>query len=903
LLAAGSATAQEGLRYTISEEGESGVFIGDVFRDANLFSKYNGEDAILSRLRFHFLRSDHKKFVIDERTGVIQTTGPIDRESDNLPCINKDNCDIKLDVTIQPVQYFEIIKVTVEIMDINDNYPQFSERRVIHSVPESTLPESSLLTLNVQDLDSPKNSIQRFELLPSSSSMFRVTSSSQIDGSIEIKLKLQESLDRETSSEHNLRIVAYDGGSPAKTSSVDIQLLILDTNDNSPTFDSPTYEVSIPEDVQVPQAVIKVHASDPDSGVNGEITYGFTASTLKHYRDQFDIDESTGEIRLISAVDFEKMAVYTLGVTAMDKGPSAISADASVVITILDINDHVPEITISTLAREGSENAVVPENSPVGTFVSHFSVTDRDSGDNAVVSCYLDSSHFSLEFMYDNEYQMLTLTEFDREALNQYSVKILCRDNGTPPLTSETTVVVDVSDINDYAPEFEQNIYNAELIENSFEGAVATKVKAIDYDDGVNAEIVYSISDSVKSRFSIDPESGDIQARVGIDREQVKKFQFEVYAMDKGEPPRSATANVIIHIQDINDEKPIFNQPNYSFGVFENEQPGTEVGILQAEDKDSFPFNQFTYKFSRTNDAFFLDPDSGRITTRRILDREEHSVYHLIAIAADNDVMTLSSSTVSVSIYIADQNDNYPSLVFPNKVNNSVYVAKDVPYGYIVTRLNAIDMDIGNNAKITYAIVSGNTDDAFDMDYDRGTILVNKDLNVYEDVSFVLNVTAEDSGVPSFMAWSMLTITVNGSMILQPPPTSAPVALGGNNLVIVIALASTSGVITIILVMAIICIRRQDRQRDQSNGKYNCRMEALKFINITKRKKLVGGSTSSGSTSNSSDNGDSVNRSKKEVSFSMEENGADLSQDKSRKSWCSVIDHQTLQVNFSSFSY
>ena len=901
ILVAGPASAQAGLRYTVSEEGESGIFVGDVFQDADLFGKYDGDDAILSQLRFRFLRSDQPKFVIDNRTGVIRTAGPIDRETRDLSCNNKDSCDIKLDVAVQPVLYFQIVKVTVEILDINDHYPQFSERRVIHSVPESTLPDSSLLTLNVQDLDSPMNSIQRFELLPASSSMFRVTSSSQMDGSIEIKLKLQESLDRESSNEHNLRIVAYDGGSPAKTGSVDVQLLVLDTNDNSPTFDSPTYEVSIPENVQIPQAVIKVHASDPDSGSNGEIVYGFSASTLRNYEDMFSIDESTGEILLISSVDYEQTSVYTLGVTALDRGPSPISADALVVVTILDVNDHAPEITINTLATDGSENAVVPENAPIRTFVSHFSVNDRDSGENAGVSCYLDSSHFSLEFMYDNEYQMLTLTEFDREALSQYSVKIICRDNGTPPLTSETTVLVDVSDINDYAPEFEQNLYNAELLENSFEGAVATKVKAIDYDSGINAEIVYSIADSVKSLFAINPVSGEIQARVGIDREQVDKFEFEVYATDKGVPPRSAIANVVIHIQDVNDMKPVFNQPNYSFGVFENEEPGTEVGILQAEDGDSFPFNQFTYKFSRPNDAFFLDANNGRITTRRVLDREEHSVYHLIAVATDDGISMHSSSTVSLSIYIADHNDNYPSFVFPNRVNNSVYVAKDVPFGYIVTRISATDRDIGNNARVTYSIVAGNTDEAFDMDYDRGTILVNKDLAAYEETSFVLNVSAEDSGVPSYKTWSMLTITINGSLVLQPPPTASPVPLGGNNLVIVIALASTSGVITIILVMAIICIRRQDRNRDTSNGKYNCRMEALKFINITKRNKLMGGSSSSGSTSNGSDTGDSVNRSKKEVSFSIEENSADLSQDKSRKSWCSVIDHQTLQVRFSSY--
>ncbi|KAK2169175.1 hypothetical protein LSH36_12g29023 [Paralvinella palmiformis] len=896
----GSVASQDTLKYTVTEEGELGAFVGDVFQDMELFNKFNGNSDILGQLRFRFLRGAQQGFVIDDKTGVIRTSTRIDRESDRLPCHNKDICDVKLDVAIQPIQYFQIIKVSVEIIDVNDNYPEFSERSITHSVPESSFPDSSILTLNVQDVDSPKNSIQRFELLPASNSVFRLTSSSQMDGSIEIKLKLQGTLDRERVSDYNLRIVAYDGGNPSKTGSVDVQIVVLDANDNSPTFSSPSYEVSIPEDIEVPQVIIKVHATDPDIGLNGEIVYGFTASTMKHYKDRFVIDESTGDIRAIQPVDYEETPVYTLGVTALDKGPSASSADASVVITLLDVNDHAPEISMSSLATDGSKNAVVPENAPAGTFVSHFSVTDPDSGDNARVSCRLDSSHFKLVYLYDSEYQMLTLTEFDREALGQYSVKIICQDHGVPSLTAETTVLVDVSDVNDYAPEFEQNVYNAELIENNYEGAVATVVRAVDYDAGVNAEIVYSIAESVRHLFSVDPDSGEIQARVSVDREQVDQFQFEVYATDKGQPPKSAAANVIIHVQDVNDERPVFNQPSYSFGVFENEKASTEVGLLLAEDADSFPYNQFVYKFSQQTDAFHLDPKSGRITTRRLLDREEQSVYHLIAEAIDVEASSQRSSTVSVSIYVADQNDNVPSFVFPNKANNTVYVAKDVPYGYIVTRLSATDPDIGNNARLVYTIFSGNEDDVFDIDYERGTVLVNKDLSQYEDNSFLLNVTAEDSGVPQYRTWSLLTIAVNGSLMLQPMPPDSALSLGGNNLIIVIALASTSGVITIILVMAIICIRRQDRRRDQSNGKYNCRIETLKFINGGKRRKLVDGSSSSGSTSNGSDNGDVANKSKKEVSFSLEENGSDACHDRSGKSWCSVIDQQTLQPDLGS---
>ena len=905
LLGASASAARSNIhvdhRYEIDEETDSGTFVGNIFEDHGFRTKYNSSGDILGMLTFSIMSSSADGFMIEARRGIIRTDGIMDRDA---ICPNLDTCEVVLEIGVNPVAYFEQINVVVTVRDINDNYPVFSETRVNHAVREMALIETRLVTLNVVDLDSPPFSIQRVQLLPNATE-FGLKKSQQLDGSTRLQLVVKGNLDHEVRSEYNLRIVAYDGGSPVKTGSADITITVIDANDNRPTFSSEMYEVTVPEDISLRSTVIRVEATDADSGEFGELHYDFTAPTKALFGDIFEIDADTGDITVIGELDYETAHIYNLEVTARDRSPDGYTGECMVSIEVTDINDHAPQITIGTV--DGSTNnpgqAVVPENHPADTFVARVKVEDPDSGDNGEVLCALgDTRKFHLNYVYGSLYHILSAVEFDREEQGEYSLSITCTDRGVQRLSSTRQLRVVITDTNDHSPIFDKSSYNADLIENNFEGASVIHVVATDEDIGVNAELEYSLGLEFQSLFHIDPRSGVISAQRSLDREQRGHYELSVFAVDGGNPALTASASVTITIQDVNDEGPRFSQDVYSFGVYENEGPGTEVGSVSADDADQHPNDQIIFSFTpdpTPYNAFRIDSNTGQVTTLRVLDREVESIFHLVVMARDYNNPDFSA-TASVSVFIADQNDNAPAFIFPTRTNNTVSISSEAPQGYILTRVFAEDKDIGNNGKVTYSVSDGHFNEFFDIDSARGVIFVNRKFSdLLDDAIFELNITATDSGLPQYSAVATLYVVVNTSVAYPVPPAFN--TLSNTNMIVVIVLGVTSGVITVILVLAIIFIQRRGNHNNR-NGRYNCRVETLKFLTVKKDPKLVNGTTSSTA---STDNGCCVHGSgpnggpRKEVSFNMEMAGNQVDTSvKSGRSWPSVIDHQTLQVRY-----
>ena len=199
--------------------------MGDVIRDANLHKIY--DPTSIHQLQFRFLRQYHPGwFVIDNGTGVIRSGARIDREA---ICPGAETCDLRIDVAIQPLQRFRIIRVTVTIDDINDNQPEFSGGERIVEVLESASPGTVLLIPSALDLDGPAFTVQSYKIMSDDGSdRFELVGS----GSDEVKLVLAGKLDRETVDMHRVRIVAIDGGYPPKSGHVDLTIIVLDVNDN-----------------------------------------------------------------------------------------------------------------------------------------------------------------------------------------------------------------------------------------------------------------------------------------------------------------------------------------------------------------------------------------------------------------------------------------------------------------------------------------------------------------------------------------------------------------------------------------------------------------------------------------------------------------------------------------------
>ena len=391
---------------------------------------------VLQQLEFRFLSDPRVPLAIDASDGVLRTKGRIDRDS--LPnCRQMDRCEMSLDVTVQPVAYFRIIKVSLEIIDINDNPPRFGDsHHAFISILESASIGSTFLLPSATDPDSPVYGVQHYDL-NSLWQNFELKITPKLDGFLDVRLLLKEKLDREMREEYVLKLIAYDGGQPPKSDSINVTVRVLDSNDNDPIFERDSYEVKIVENLPLRTAILKVTATDQDSGVNGQVVYGMSPQTRQAYGDMFGVNNQTGDIFIVGTIDREKADVYQLVVTAEDCGVDSHPVDMTVTVVVTDQNDNPPKVVVNTLTAIGTDFANVPENSQIGTFVAHVTVSDPDAGRNGSVNCSLDSRQFNfiqrpLLPQSDIEYQILTAVRLDREVKDFYNVTIVCSDDGLP---------------------------------------------------------------------------------------------------------------------------------------------------------------------------------------------------------------------------------------------------------------------------------------------------------------------------------------------------------------------------------------------------------------------------------------------------------------------------------------
>ena len=444
------------LHYEVMEEAREGTRIADVFEDAELAA--NNPASVIEALSFRFLNDPEWDFHIDPRTGIISTSARLDRDT---LCASEPRCQTGLDVvamTSNPTRLIEMIKVTVEILDLNDNSPVFPESHVTFQLLESASVGTGLSLQQAVDPDAGQHGVQEYRLMAIDSGIrardqpfdLQVTDSL---GSTNVRLVLQRPLDRENERSYNLKIIARDGGRPRKTGSVDVTVQILDENDNDPVFDNTTYNATVAENIPINTNILRVRARDPDSGHYGTVVYRLTERSHIQYGQIFGVRNTTGDIYTTGVLDRERLPLYTLYVQAGDLGPDSFPADATVTIYILDQNDNAPGIIVNTLSSTSTDRADITEDVPLDTFVAHMVVSDPDSGRNAEFNCTLNDDTFMLKWsLSDDEqeslrpvrpgssalqyvsgskqYTIVTRRPLDRETKQRYSLAITCRDRG-----------------------------------------------------------------------------------------------------------------------------------------------------------------------------------------------------------------------------------------------------------------------------------------------------------------------------------------------------------------------------------------------------------------------------------------------------------------------------------------
>nr|XP_021144587.1 protocadherin-16-like [Columba livia] len=582
------------LRYSVPEELPKGSFVGDVAKDLGLqlpalsdsgvrvvsegrtpYFTLNGKTGHLvtaERIdREQLCRLGGEK-LLHGKTGHLVTAERIDREQ---LCESVQQCLLRCEVILEgDMQVYEI---EVEITDINDNAPSFKNIELEEKISEMTAPGSRFPLAEALDPDSGLNSLQSYEL--SGDEHFSLAVQTGPGGDQRPELVLAKALDREEAAFHELMLRATDGGEPARTGTARIRVEVLDANDNTPVFSQAEYTVRVPEDVPVGSTLVIVTATDPDEGLNGYVKYSLKKA-MDLSSEIFHLDVETGAITLVRSLDFEEGDSYEMDVQARDGG--GLSDTARVAITVTDINDNAPEVSVRSALREISEDA------PSGTVVALLHVQDRDSGANGEVRCSLDGDvPFRLHRSRGSYYSVVTARELDREQVSEYNVTVRAADGGSPALCSSAVLWLRVLDVNDNAPVFAEARYSARVPENNAEGALVLRVRAWDADWGQNARVRYRLGEGrvrgapLSSYVSVEAETGALYALRSFDYEEVREVGLWVRAEDGGAPALSSNVSVRLVIVDENDNAPqVLYPPAASVALAEIPESTSRGAIL-----------------------------------------------------------------------------------------------------------------------------------------------------------------------------------------------------------------------------------------------------------------------------------------------------------------------------------
>lgn len=818
-------SAETPIIYRVTEGARPDYVIGNMKTDAGLTRKYNL--TILNTLEFSFLTQTlHRDlFNLGQTTGDLRMAMPLDRDT---ICPRQKDCRIKLDIAVRPVMYFQAIKVVIVVIDTNDNAPTFPQGKMQSAISESNNPGILFPIPQATDPDSPKYSIQRYEFFPDLSNKFELRIRNSTDGTMDLHLALREMVDREREDFYEMKVVAYDGGTPPRTGSINIEISVVDINDNSPRFLNSSYSVDVPENVPINTTIIRVRAIDPDEGANGEVSYGFSDRTLRADGIQFGINQLTGDIYLRRHLDYERESLYNLAVTAQDQGADSLPTLTKVVIRVVDVNDHAPEITINALTT--NDNAQIPEEAEVPYFIAHISVFDPDQGRNGRFICNITDPLFELVQLFDTEFKIMAIDQLDREEQATHNIKLTCSDFGRPPLTSTDYLRVVVVDKNDNGPRFTQHVYFASITENNNIGSHVWKVSAIDQDEGSNADVHYWLDINAREDFKINPSTGEIHTQTKLDREKNNNLEFKVMAADGGIPPQTATATILLNILDVDDNAPKFTQSRYVFSIEERRPANSDVGQVTAVDGDLPPFNEFSFYIPDGQTAagyFSVDAHSGMITTTRQLDREAKEAYSLNLVVGNKNIYQANDTSV-VIVYVDDVNDNAPIIDFPNSNNRTVYISNQVPIGYIVSRVIAHDIDYGRNSTLMYSISEGNDRREFSIGSSTGDIFVNTRFDSKDDKTYKLIIMVKDLGSPQKISIGTLNIVVNESVPYIPMMGGGARGKGISDLQLIIIICVILGTIVVasLLIVAIVVLKRRDNKNTNKTPKYFQRTEA-----------------------------------------------------------------------------
>uniref|UniRef100_A0A8D1FY68 Cadherin domain-containing protein n=1 Tax=Sus scrofa TaxID=9823 RepID=A0A8D1FY68_PIG len=751
------------VHYSVPEEAKHGTFVGHIAQDLRLE---------LAELVPRLFQLDSKGrgdlLEVNLQNGILFVNSRIDREE---LCGRSLECSIHLEVIVErPLQVFH---VEVEVRDINDNPPVFPATQKNLFIAESRPLDSRFPLEGASDADIGENALLTYRL--SSNDYFSLDVPAADREVTPLGLVLRKPLDREESPELHLVLTATDGGKPELTGTVQVLVKVLDANDNAPAFDRTLYAVKLPENVPNGTLVMKLNASDLDEGSNGAIIYSFSSDLSPGLKSKFSIDP----------LMFDK-AVHRIKLL---------------------------------------------ENARNGTLVVRLNASDLDEGSNSHVLYSFANDVFSnteASFRIDsNSGEIKVNGKIDFEETKLWKLQIEAVDKGNPPMFGHCTVLVEILDVNDNAPELLVTSLLLSIPEDAPLGTVIALISVTDRDAGKNAQVTCSLMPH--SPFKLVSTFKNYYSLVldgTLDRESVASYELVVSARDGGSPSLWATARVSVEVGDVNDNAPVFAQPEYTVFVKENNAPGCHIFTVSARDADAQENARVAYSLverrvgERALSSYVsVHAESGQVFALQPLDREELELLQFRVSARDAGAPPLGSN-VTLQVFVLDENDNAPALLPPPPPSQRV--ARWVGAGQVVAKVRAVDADSGYNAWLSYelqeeaAAAPGGARSAFRVGLYTGEISTTRALDEADAARQRLLVLVKDHGEPALTATATVLLWLedggaapkaSSRLVVGPAAAAAEAALVDVHVYLVVAICAVSSllVLTLLVYTALRC--------------------------------------------------------------------------------------------------
>ncbi|XP_060110214.1 protocadherin gamma-A8-like [Heteronotia binoei] len=549
-----------------------------------------------------------------------------------------------------------------------------------------------------------------------------------------------------------------------------IEVEITDVNDNDPEFHPWEQELEISETSTLGSNFDLPRAEDPDLGINSIHRYKLTGSN--HFSLQVQIDENgirRAELVLDKPLDREEQSVHDLILTAFDGGDPVRSGTAQIHVIVLDANDNAPVFS------QPIYEATVMENIPKGSTIVAVRAVDLDEGINGEIKYTFQTprKRNSQTFLLNSTTGEITVGgNVDYEESSLYEFEIQAKDGGG--LSDRSKVVIFVMDLNDHAPESEVSYLTNDILEDSPVGTVVAILNVQDSDSGSNGEVTCSIDPDLPFQLkgSMDNFYSLVTDNV-LDREKVASYSITLTAADHGIPPLSTTTVIAVSLLDTNDNPPLFAESTYTSYLLENNLRGASIFSFKADDPDWEENSRITYSIIGGHDQFPLSSylsihsETGVVYALSSFDYEELREISFCVKAQDGGSPSLSSN-VSVTLFILDQNDNTPEILYPSTPTDGSTGVELAPHssepGYLVTKVVAVDADSGQNAWLSYQLLKATEPGLFSIGLHTGEIRTARFFLDKDALKQSLVVLVKDNGQPPLSASVTVTVVLADSI-------------------------------------------------------------------------------------------------------------------------------------------